>query len=467
MLLKKFLSDSLWLSLGKFGTTLISFFLVPLYTYYLTPEEYGLVDLILTTSVLLIPIITCQTADALQTFLLRKELDSTIAFTNSTVVFLGAWLLSLLIFPLISSIFHEYTISLYIIILFQGFSHLAFGLNRGLDRIKLSSIVSVFESVTLLTLMVLCLAYFKLGMEGFIFALVGSKIVGTLFYIWMTPISRFLAIKSISVDAIKILLVFSLPLVPNMVGWWINNASDRYMINFFLGLEANGLYAVGSKIPSILNIISTILVSSWHISALQNYEKKNTPFFKKANTLFAYLFILSALLIILFKDLIFSVFVTSVSFGEAIDIVPLLTLGAALSAMSSVLGVIYLGEKKTKQAAYTTLVGGALNIILNYFLIPRYGLIGAAWGTVISFFVVLAIRYFHARKVTSIRIPYPVLAIFILASVTLFADALGIVSDALFLIGVFALIMVMAAFLYIFIIKTKILKELNLWKRKS
>lgn len=422
-MLKKFITNTFWLTIGKFGTSLIAFLLVPLYTRFLNPAEFGFVDLLVVTIVFFVPIITCQTGDAIQTFILKKDKDVKVVFTNSIIVFISVWLFSWIFYPLVIKVFKQSTLLIYFLILLQGASNLLFYLNKGMDRLKNTTIASVIESIFLLILMFYTLSFLKLGIKGYLLSLFLSKIILFSVYFVISPLWRYFSLSAFSVKEVKIILIFSLPLIPNMIGWWINNVSDRYMISYFLGMESNGIYAIGTKIPSILSVFATILISSWHITALQNYEKKQGVFFKSLGYTFSFSFLIVALLIILFRNMIFHVYVSSDNYIGALDVLILLTLGAVLSAISSFFGVVYLGEKQTKYAAYTTAIGGVLNLGLNFLLIPSFGIIGAASSTFASFLVVAVLRYIYVVKRTSIRIHYSVIiSILIVLTTTVFTS---------------------------------------------
>ena len=143
-MIKKFITNTFWLTAGKFGTSLIAFLLVPLYTRYLNPAEFGFVDLFVVTIVFCVPIITCQTGDAIQSFLLKKEKDVKVVFTNSILIFISVWLFSWLFYQFVVEVFKESTLLFYFLILLQGASNLLFNLNKGIDRLKNTTICKCY-----------------------------------------------------------------------------------------------------------------------------------------------------------------------------------------------------------------------------------------------------------------------------------------------------------------------------------
>ena len=64
------------------------------------------------------------------------------------------------------------------------------------------------------------------------------------------------------------MLAYCVPLIPTAVFWWIMGVSDRYLVKWFVGSDANGIYAVAYKIPTILTILATVFMDAWRLSAI-------------------------------------------------------------------------------------------------------------------------------------------------------------------------------------------------------
>ena len=100
---KKLVGNSFIFAVGNLGSKLISFVLVPLYTYYLTTKEYGQVDLVTTTVSLMIPIVSGGISVAVLRFALDKEVDKKSVVTNATVIALIGILLTAVCYPLLAA----------------------------------------------------------------------------------------------------------------------------------------------------------------------------------------------------------------------------------------------------------------------------------------------------------------------------------------------------------------------------
>ena len=64
------------------------------------------------------------------------------------------------------------------------------------------------------------------------------------------------------------MLTYCVPLIPTAVFWWIMGVSDRYLVKWFVESDANGIYAVAYKIPTILTILATVFMDAWQLSAI-------------------------------------------------------------------------------------------------------------------------------------------------------------------------------------------------------
>ena len=77
----------------------------------------------------------------------------------------------------------------------------------------------------------------------------------------------------------KEMLLYSVPLIATVVGWWVNSTADKFVVTFILGISANGLLSVSYKIPQIINTLQGIFVQAWQISAIKEYGERDTAKF--------------------------------------------------------------------------------------------------------------------------------------------------------------------------------------------
>ncbi|BBH27386.1 hypothetical protein SG0102_23200 [Intestinibaculum porci] len=407
------------LTLSSFATKLLSFFLVPLYTSILTTEQYGTYDLFMTTVGVLLPILTLNIQDAVLIFALDKDYD------NKTVIRIGmkyllvsnvlvaAGLLVNNIF-VFSSLGKQYAIFFFLMFLTQSLSGVITCYIRGIDRVADLSVSSVIASVITIGLNIIFLVYFKWGLVGYFLA----NIIGPLVQ------SIYLAIRAnVHIDTLrkdntaiesngnvtpkvleKKMTDYSKPLIANALAWWVNNASDRYVVIFFCGLAANGVYSVASKIPSILNIFQTIFNQAWTLSAVKDFDPNDeSGFFAKTYRTYNCLMTIVCSMIIVF-DKILAKILYAQNFYDAWKYVPWLTIAILFGAMSGYIGGFFSAVKNSKVFAISTVVGAISNIVLNIIFTPVIGPMGAAIATTISYGEVFFIRFFQSRKYIKLKI---------------------------------------------------------------
>lgn len=387
------------LTLSNFASKLMSFFLVPLYTSILSTADYGTYDLFNTTINLLIPLLTLNIFDAVCRFALDKKGDltdsQTISFgvrltlIGSVIVSAFVWLNSVVgIFSILD------TYGLYFLAMFitGAFSQLFSNFLRGLDRISDVAVAGIISTATSLLFNIWFLLGLHLGLRGYFLAGIFSQLFPCIFYFFKTPLYRYVRIQKIPKELRDDLLAYSVPMLLNSIGWWINNLSDRYIVTWMCGLDANGVYSVGYKIPSILNIFVTIFNQAWTLSAVKEFDKDDkSGFFSNMYNLYNGFLVLGTSLII-FTAKILAKFLYAKDFYVAWKYVPFLTIASMFGAISGYFGGVFAACKDTKVFGNTTIIGAAINTALNFLLVYFYGPMGAAIATLVSYFIVWVLR---------------------------------------------------------------------------
>ena len=203
------------------------------------------------------------------------------------------------------------------------------------------------------------------------------------------------------------MLRYSIPLIPTTVFWWITSASDRYMINAMLGGDANGIYTVANKLPTILTLLSSVLMQAWQFSAIQESKsdlREQAHFYSNVwLALMAALFIASSAMIAFAKLEIR--LLASDAYFDAWQYVPVLCAAMLFCAFTSFLGSVYTVTQRSGLSFWTSLIGAAVNIALNALLIPsKLGIQGAAIATFASYFIVFLVRARSARRLIPFRL---------------------------------------------------------------
>lgn len=289
---KKYLAKNIGLlTISQFGTKLLSFFLVPLYTYVLTTGEYGTYDLYTTTVSLLIPILTLNVADPALRFTMDKNSNRKgifsicIKYLVISILVASALIGVNCYFNLFNAI-NEYGFFLLLMFASSALNGVLVNYARGLDKVKDVAISGVVCSTIMISLNLLFLIPLHLGLTGYFLANIIGVVSQCLYLVFRIRVWDYLDIGLIDKKLQDNMLAYSKPLIINNISWWVSSASDRYIVTWFCGMAANGIYSVGYKIPSIINIFQTIFNQAWTLSAVQDYdpEDKNGFFSNMYNT---------------------------------------------------------------------------------------------------------------------------------------------------------------------------------------
>ena len=201
------------------------------------------------------------------------------------------------------------------------------------------------------------------------------------------------------------MLTYCVPLIPTAVFWWIMGVSDRYLVKWFVESDANGIYAVAYKIPTILTILATVFMDAWQLSAIAESgdRRAQARFYARVWDAFFSAVCLCAGGIIAFSPLLIRLLAAE-SYYDAWRYIPILTLSMIAAAFSNFMGSVYVVTKKSTASLWTSLAGAAANIALDLLLIPRIGVQGAAAATFLGCLLVFLMRTASAGRLLPFRL---------------------------------------------------------------
>lgn len=402
------MKNTLLFTLGSMSSKLIMFLFLPLYTYYLTTEQYATIDLITVINKLIVPILSCSIYEAVLRFALDKNEDKTKVFTIGIGFMAIGCILSIMILPCLDFVesLGDYKVYFYLLYVTTALNSLFSVFARSIDKVKLIAINSIISTAIIAVLNILLIAVFHMQIDGYFISLITGNLIVNLLYFWKGRMYHYVNFKKLDSKLLKRMLIYSIPLIPNSLFWWINSSLDRFFLTAMTSLSVVGLYSAASKLPAVLNTLNGIFQQAWGISAIKEYDSEGgAKFFTQMYSLYSLFIILCSSIIILSCKYL-GIFLFHNDFYEAWTIVPVLTVGFFYSCLNSFLGTIYTATKSTKSLLITTCVGAMINILFNMLLIPRYGAIGASIGTCISHFSVWIVRLVKGNKILKINVNY-------------------------------------------------------------
>ncbi|VNK86134.1 capsule biosynthesis repeating unit flippase Wzx [Streptococcus pneumoniae] len=392
-------------ALANFSSKILIFLLVPIYTRVLTTTEYGFYDLVYTTIQLFVPILTLNISEAVMRFLMKDGVSKKSVFSIAVLdIFIGsiAFALLLLVNNLfsLSDLISQYSIYIFVIFVFYTLNNFLIQFSKGIDKIGVTAISGVISTAVMLAMNVILLVVFDWGLLGFFIANVCGYVIPCIYIVSRLRLWELFEIK-IDKKLQWEMVYYALPLVLNILSWWVNNTSDRYIVTAIVGIQASAIISVAYKIPQILSTISAIFVQSWQISAIKIQEDKNDTTFVSNMLLYynALLLIIASGIILFVKPI--SNILFGISFYSAWELVPFLIISSLFNAISGYMGAIMGAKMDTRNIAKSALVGMIANIILNIVLTFLMGPQGITISTLIASFLIFYMRKDSVKEINS------------------------------------------------------------------
>lgn len=388
------------LAIGSFSSKILVFLLVPLYTAYLMTEEYGSYDIIYSTVSLIAPVLTLNISEALLRFPMEKGADT------ARIARIGLALTIVSIIPVAITQFIpgapwrslagiDWLAPLYAsFALYQSLTLLA----RGLERMGDIALAGVASSAILVALNIAFLVFAGWGLNGFFAANVASQMLPALWLAWRMRGELLAPVQEGNTGLFSRMVRYSLPLATATIGWWLIGTSDRYIVLAFCGVDANGMYSIAYRIPSIISTVASIFIQAWQVSAVKEFDPKDSDGFLRRtySSVEALVAMLCSILIPLSPVIAMVMF--SGEFYGAWVYVPLLLVYAALNATGGLWAPFFSASYDPMSMAYSTFFAGAVNVVLAFPLVAAFGVQGACISSVLAGLANWGFRAIRVRR---------------------------------------------------------------------
>jgi O-antigen/teichoic acid export membrane protein len=441
--LKALFLDLVVYGTGDVATHLVGFLLLPLFTNFLAPEDYGVWSLLLTASLVAKIVFRWGVDASFMRFFYDCEDDGARQRLASTIFFFllaanGAiLLLALVAAPLYSQWLFRVpgqTVALQLMLastFVGGFFFLPFHVFRIRGQARQFALLTFTRSVTTLLTRIGLVLVLHFGVIG----LVLSEFFVTLAFAlvllrWFAPLVR----PVFSRETLREVLRFGLPRVPHGIAQQIvGPTTDAYLMQVLLvgssvaRLGTIGLYQVGSSLGLALKFFLSAFEYAWAPFYFQTMKEKDAQrTFATITTYgFAILVLMSAGLSAVATDLVR--LMTKPLFHQAAVVIPWISIAVTLQGVYLLTSI---GMNITKHTEYYPVAAGAAaasNIIANIILIPRYGILGPAWSNVVSYAVLAGVAFVLSQRFYPIRYEYGRVARVVVAGVVAYLAAVLLV----------------------------------------
>ncbi len=399
-------------TLGNMLPQLINVLLLPVFTRYLSKEEYGILSYTTSLNVFFLVIGTLS----VHSYVLRnyfecsgeKEKQQLFGTVSVFLIIYNLLLLGIAVnfFPIFFKYFG-------VQIPFDPYIRLALFINAAdvtgvvpLAYFRVKQKAIPFVLLTFLQILIgtglslYLVIHLKMGVLGRYYGLLGAGLV--------MLVSYFIIIWKISslrpdMNLLKKSLVFSLPLCPTAFFTTVMNMSDRLILERYVSLSEIGIYSIGFMVANGLSILTNGIYKA---TEPEIYRMADKPGFKQwmLNLKRYMVFIMLGIgcpLIILSKEII--MLLTAPNFHESFKITSLITVGMIIRGITMPVSCCLMANYATRYLPLITLTGALTSIGINFILIPQIGIYGAGISIIISSTVMLILSLFAARLVSGIH----------------------------------------------------------------
>jgi O-antigen/teichoic acid export membrane protein len=397
--IKHLTKHSLVYGLGGTLNTLIGFFLLPLYTRLLTPADYGILSLLTVTSSLATIVAQLGLGSAFFREIIYEGSDEHTVESTTLYFLLGESALFfgtlILISPGLSNLIfgtmdRVYLLRLVFLADWVGVVDVVFNARlRARAQSSLYALLSAARFTVGILLNLYYIAVLRRGVEGLIVAaLISDALFASLYFVLMAKDLR----RTFSILILRRMLRFGIPLVPVGLSSLLLTMADRYFLKHFSTIAQVGLYSLGYNIGMVMLLAEQAFQLAWppHRFAIAKQPNARHQF---ARILTYYLLafgFLAMVLSLLAKELL--MIMTTPKFYPAAAVIPLIALSYIFSGVRHMTNTGLAILNKNYYVPPIIVGSALLNLALNYVLIPPYGMIGAAWATILSYLVLVIIQ---------------------------------------------------------------------------
>ena len=399
------MGNTLIFAIGSLSSKLIVFLMMRYYTEILAPAQYSVADRITSTANLLMPFVMLSVNEAVIRFGMDRSLRKSDVFTIGLKTVLAGFAVFLVCSPvmLFFRLLSPYIALIAVYVLFGMLKSVTAQFVRATGMVRLFVADGFVSTATTIGFNILFLSAFRWGVEGYVLATVASNILSVFLLFLVARLYRYVDFKIKNPGLRREMLRYSIPLIPTTMFWWITNVSDRYVVTWFWGEEANGLYAAAAKLPNLLTIVSAIFYQAWQLSAVGEKDSDDAlDFYNEVYEYYLTLLVLAASGLLMLLRPITGLYLAK-AYYEGWRHSTFLILGEVFSSLVTFLGTFYMVEKKNATVPVAIATGAVSNIVLNLLLVPRFGPLAAAFTTFVSYVISFGVRAVDVHRVVPIR----------------------------------------------------------------
>lgn len=404
--LKEFAKGSSILVFSNIVLKAIQFLLLPLYTQYLTPSELGVSDSITAITSFLFPLLVMAFDSAFSAFYYEQGKNQKEKVFNTTLFFLifqsfipivlsfGSTAISKILFGTI-----KYSLgiklaffSISVNLLFLPFSLLT----RMQNRMRTFAIINIIASLTMIGSNIVFVSVFKWGYASMLMSTFLVNILQVILYFITSKIKISYQFKEKKLFGKMV--KYAIPFIPMTVSTWILNMSNRYMLLHFSGEAEVGIYGIGGRFVTIINVVISGITTAYTSFAFQNASEENSKemFSDIVSIIFVFLAGVCTTVSLFGKEVI--ILMTSSEYHSAYLLLPEMMFSQLAYALYTFTSYGIAFKKESKFFFYSVTTGAIVSVLMNLILLPQMGAKGAALTTLFGMLSMFFMGYYFSQK---------------------------------------------------------------------
>ena len=439
--IKRFIKTAGTYLVGNVLSKLVAVFLLPIYTAYLSPAEYGTYDVAISVLNIVMPIAFVQIWDGMYRFVFDCDNDdekygvvtnSLVVCAFGTCIFTAACLFAA---PFLGNLWSPF---MWLYGLTLSLQYEASYMARSFFRNALFSVSGVTNALVAALLNIVLICHFGWGVESIYLSAALGNVVQIAMICSSLKVLRHVKLSSVNWGLVIRMAKFSMPLCLTSLSFWLFNGFTKVAISFFLGTADNGLYGVVTRFTAAITMVSSVVQFAWNeTSYLMAKNERRTAAYRSACRLLLWVLLAVSTVFPYVVKLVFPFFVSD-SYAAAASLLPAATLGVMLNSYASFLSTIFATERMTSPILVSTLIGAAINIIATPLAIVSSGLMGGIWALAASYaaMALLRIVVLRSRLGISIGLRAFVPLVIMGVSYTVFDTSMTVMQTACILVNV-------------------------------
>lgn len=406
---KKLFKNSFIYVLGDVLNKAVPFFMLPVLTRYLTPEDYGVISVFAVLVSILAVFTGLSIHGAINVNFFKMQKDELKAFIGNCLIILN---ISTIIVAIAVYVLHpiilerlslkgEWLIIAIILALAQFLTTINLLLWMAEQKPKQYSVYQISQTFTVTALSLLMVVGFGMNWEGQLLATaIGTLLFSVISFVFI--IKRGYLIFQPNKEHIKDALKFGIPLIPHQLATWIKTGADRIIIMSVLGATATGIYAVGYQIGMIILVLVTAFNKAWTPYIFKILSNDPTLESKKKIVNFSYIYFLAILVFSLGFSYLAEIMIPyflGEKFLDSTKFILYFAVAFAFEGMYYMVTNYIFYVKKTYILAYVTFGTSILHLGLLYILVNANGVIGAAQASLLSYVLTFFLVWFLSSKI--------------------------------------------------------------------